>query len=345
MSEVGWYDVGGVTFGIRLEAPWTSMDYIAPVLERIANAACGGVADVSPVRAGDDMPARTFVRDRKDLPADFTRHTLDLSQYEPFRIPDAENPAFCMTVLAPGKGREWHQADNELIMSVEEAPPFYYIYKTGEGTLFVFKNEGGAVIAEMYLCGDASRAEFRPAEKCGPYAVVFYLSIALRILYSYNAASHGSLLLHSSVVGLDGQAVLFLGASGTGKSTHSRLWLENVPGAEIVNDDNPVIRHECGKFFVYGTPWSGKTPCYRNVKMPVKAVVRLSQADRNEISGVSGLNAYAAFSGSISAVRWVKSQMDYVVPLASAVAMGVPFYKMGCLPDAEAALLCKNTVF
>ena len=348
MSECRWYEVGGIAFGIRLEAPWTAMNYTETVAERISGARRGDRVDISPVRAGDDIPARTFVRGRAELPGDFTRSTLDLSQYEPFHIEVPKSPSFVVSVL-PSSGEDFGRMEiseaDSLIMSVEEAPPYYYVYRKGEGTLFVFKDEADKVIARMYLSGDARSAEFRPAEKCGPYSVVFYLSMALRIVYSYNAAEHDALMLHSSVVGLDRDAVLFLGASGTGKSTHSRLWLENIPGAELVNDDNPVIRSEGGRFFVYGTPWSGKTPCYRKIRMPIRAVVRLSQAGRNEIARVSGLNAYAAFCGSISAVRWEKARMDEVVPLASSVVMGIPFYKMGCLPDADAARLCKETVF
>ena len=177
-----------------------------------------------------------------------------------------------------------------------------------------------------------------------PSSVVFYLCMCLRIMFSYNAAAHGALLLHASVISHNSASTLFLGASGTGKSTHSRLWLDHIAGAELVNDDNPVVRLEDGHWSVYGTPWSGKTPCYRNVKEPVRAFVRLSQAPENHIERVKGIAAYAAFVGSVSTVRWDKSVMDSMTALASDIAQNVPTYKMGCLPNAEAAEICCSEV-
>ena len=63
-----------------------------------------------------------------------------------------------------------------------------------------------------------------------------------------------------------------MGKSGTGKSTHSRLWLENVPGATLLNDDNPIVRLTLVGAIVYGSPWSGKTPCYKNESAPLAGV-------------------------------------------------------------------------
>ena len=151
-------------------------------------------------------------------------------------------------------------------------------------------------------------------------------------------------MIHSSVVRIDGKANLFLGASGTGKSTHSRLWLDNIPGAELVNDDNPILRVENGQVFVYGTPWSGKTPCYRNVKVPVGAIVKLSQAPQNSIKRLKGLDAYANIVGSVSSIRWSRKIMDEITSLMSQIAMTTPCFAMDCLPDSEAAFICRDGI-
>ena len=69
----------------------------------------------------------------------------------------------------------------------------------------------------------------------------------LRIAFSQAALKYGCISIHSSAVVLGGRAFLFLGSSGTGKSTHSALWLKNFPGARLLNDDNPALRLEDGK--------------------------------------------------------------------------------------------------
>ena len=68
-----------------------------------------------------------------------------------------------------------------------------------------------------------------------------------------------------------------------GNCTHTRLWREHIPGAELLNDDSPIIRATDSEALVHGSPWSGKTPCYRNESCPIAAVVRLSQASHNRI--------------------------------------------------------------
>ena len=94
-------------------------------------------------------------------------------------------------------------------------------------------------------------------------------------MYAFRTATLGTLEMHASVIAHEGRGYLFLAKSGTGKSTQSRMWLRCIEGAKLLNDDNPAIRIADGRPLVFGTPWSGKTPCWRNLSVPVKALVRL----------------------------------------------------------------------
>ncbi len=90
------------------------------------------------------------------------------------------------------------------------------------------------------------------------------------------AANHQTIKIHASVIEKGGKALVFMGKSGTGKSTHSRNWLKFVPDCQLLNDDEPIIRVlNDGSVRVYGAPWSGSTPCYRNASAEVAAFVRL----------------------------------------------------------------------
>lgn len=94
-------------------------------------------------------------------------------------------------------------------------------------------------------------------------------------------------LLHSAVVEYDGAAYAFLGRSGTGKSTHTGIWLKNLPSAKILNGDKPIIGCQGGVFTVYGTPWQGKERLGYNGKAPLKGLCFLEQAKKNEIIKLS----------------------------------------------------------
>ena len=150
---------------------------------------------------------------------------------------------------------------------------------------------------------------------------LFVLNNSLMMMYTFATSNKLTTLFHSSVVSHKGKAYMFLGKSGTGKSTHSQLWLKHIEGTELVNDDNPVVRIIDGEARVYGSPWSGKTPCYRK---PVEA--------------------YVALAMSISGMRWKKQMGDGIHEAENQLTASVPIWHLSCLPDQNAAELCHSTI-
>ena len=167
---------------------------------------------------------------------------------------------------------------------------------------------------------------------------------ALMILFALSTAGQGIALFHASTVSYADKAYMFLGVSGTGKSTHSSLWLKYIEGTELLNDDNPVVRVDGDDVTVYGSPWSGKTPCYRNLSYPLGGIVLLSQAPYNKIHRLSGIQAYVALVPSISGKRWEARIADGLHHTENALAMKVPVWHLECLPDEAAAQLCHKTI-
>lgn len=171
------------------------------------------------------------------------------------------------------------------------------------------------------------------------------MRFGLWMLYGIAVAPHHAIAIHSSTIFRREGAVLFLGESGTGKSTHTRLWLENIPGAELLNDDSPVIRMKEGVPTVYGSPWSGKTPCYRQESHPIRGAVRLSQAPHNRIRRLPVIQAIGALLPSCPpAFAYDTALQDAVCETLSAILAHTPVYHLECLPDADAARLSFETV-
>ena len=176
-------------------------------------------------------------------------------------------------------------------------------------------------------------------------SIRFSLGTSLMLMFAFATARRNTLLMHSSVTVKDGKGYLFLGKSGTGKSTHSQLWINNIEGCSLLNDDNPVLRvMEDGEVHVFGSPWSGKTPCYQNIEVPVGAIVNLRQAKKNTIRKMSLVEAYAAMYVSFSGYRFIKEMADGLHATNEKVVGTVPCYALDCLPNAEAAWLCYKTV-
>lgn len=152
--------------------------------------------------------------------------------------------------------------------------------------------------------------------------------------------------VHSSVIQYNGKAVLFLGESGTGKSTHTRLWVESIKGAALLNDDSPFLDAGKAEIKAWGSPWSGKTPCYRDESYPVAAIVRLSQATENRIRPLKTSEAIGALLPSLPpSFAYDEATSDRLSEILSRIIGQIPVYHLECLPDAGAARLSFETIF
>ena len=269
------------------------------------------------------------------LKADAKEELLqELSQYEPFQTEPADEVTFCLEIV-----------DELSVTNIQED-----MRQEDEGqTIVAGHTEDGASYFEFWLgkklCSIMiADKDYRQAKVCVKQNWSFGVNNAIMVMYALATANSQTALFHSSVVSYQDRAYMFLGHSGTGKSTHSSLWLKYIEGTELVNDDNPVVRIIDGVAHVYGSPWSGKTPCYRNVSYPVGSIVKLDQAPHNEIQRLKGIKAYAAVMPSISGKRWDKRLADGLHETVNLLAQIVPIWHLDCLPDEGAARLCSDQV-
>jgi hypothetical protein len=165
------------------------------------------------------------------------------------------------------------------------------------------------------------------------------------MIFGQASLLHNTIMIHASVANHNGRGVAFLGKSGTGKSTHSRLWLKHIPNTSLLNDDNPAIRITDEGVLIYGTAWSGKTPCYKNEQLPLQGFVRLQQAPKNEFEWQTGLKAFIAVLPSCTSIRWNKELFSNMNTILEKIIAQVPVGYLKCLPDAAAAELCHSYLF
>lgn len=167
---------------------------------------------------------------------------------------------------------------------------------------------------------------------------------AMMMMYAFATADKGTMLMHASVVRRQGTAYLFLGESGTGKSTHTANWQRFLSGCDLINDDTPVVRTINGHTRVYGSPWSGKTPCYRQTDAPVGAFVQLEQAPHNTIRRRTTLEAYASLISSTSVMKWDRRIYSGINDTLAQVIAQTPVYHLENLPNEAAVQLCHDTI-
>ncbi len=152
--------------------------------------------------------------------------------------------------------------------------------------------------------------------------------------------SYERILMHGSALAMDGKGVLFTAKSGTGKSTHARLWKE-VFGERVIsiNDDKPIISLEEGGeggATIYGTPWDGKHRLSTNTAVPLKAICILERAEVNHIKPITAAEAYPMLLQQIYR-PFDPVALAQTLKLIDKLSSSVSLWRLGCNMDKEAA--------
>lgn len=147
------------------------------------------------------------------------------------------------------------------------------------------------------------------------------------------------LLFHGSVVAVDGEAYLFTAKSGTGKSTHTRLWREAFgERAQMINDDKPLLRVSREGVRAYGTPWNGKHHLGGNCSAPLKALCVLERAEVNHVEPISAEDAFPRMLQQCYLPQDGR-KVEKILALLERMSQCVKLYRLGCNMNPEAALV------
>lgn len=228
-----------------------------------------------------------------------------------------------------------------------------YQFTIDKGTCQFFKTENGYFVQWKETSGTTWSMKIL-VEECKYTAITdmnkdtdaHILSFSVWIAFGIAALYRQTVAIHASTVIYKGSSILFLGESGTGKSTQSKLWLQHIPDTELLNDDSPFIRLDKDKIpIVWGSPWSGKTPCYRDKHTPISAFIRLRQAPYNSIKRLLTLEAIGALQPSLPPIFASEPVLAGLMhECLSSILSQIPVYILNCLPNEDAIELVYSTL-
>ena len=265
-----------------------------------------------------------------------------LPSFEPFRAKnDGQNLFFHLTI------------DDTLRPIPKEQRERIRTFDTGNGDTIVDQTDDGGyqyIIKDLRgheCCLLIANKDFSNC-RCalnGSYNMrKFGLNNALMLIFAFAGSQQDTLLIHASLVRQNGYGYPFIAKSGTGKSTQVSMWLRHIPGCDLMNDDNPIIRIIDGEAYIFGGPWSGKTPCYRNVKAKLGAITRIDRAEENSIEKLPPVEAFASFLPSCSTMKWDEDIFERICDTVTRIIELTPIYTLHCLPNKEAAILCNKAI-
>ena len=239
--------------------------------------------------------------------------------------------------------------DRELLFTNEDSVQTGFVaishFRLSDGSLYFELRHPNSVETNgcLHIEKDLSTAYLK---LCGNSQEQWYVfNSAVQLCFMLSTIKHKTLLMHSSAVIYRGKAYLFLGKSGTGKSTHSAMWLKALEGVTLMNDDHPIVRMlDDGRAVAYGSPWSGKTRCYKNLKAPLGGVIRIVRAQYNRAVKLSTIHSYASLMTSCSGIVWDREFADYRDSALQAIVAHTPCWTMEALADEDAAIVCSTAV-
>lgn len=215
-----------------------------------------------------------------------------------------------------------------------ETRDFCEEYLTEECPTFSVEIFPADIAAERIMSDETTTREYgKPIPFPDPYleTLAVYRKIADHML------NYDTMLFHGSVIAVDGAAYLFTAPSGTGKSTHTRLWRELFgERAHMVNDDKPLLKVTENGVWACGTPWDGKHHLSRNEMVPLKAICILERAAENHIEPV---NVKDSLSRIFTQTYRPKNPegMIKTMALLDRMLRQVKVYRLGCNMELEAA--------
>lgn len=159
-----------------------------------------------------------------------------------------------------------------------------------------------------------------------------------------NLLAYDTILFHGSVIAVDGIGYLFTAKSGTGKSTHTRLWREYFgERAVMVNDDKPLLQITENGVIAHGTPWDGKHHLSENISVPLKAICILTRASENHIKSISKSEAcLILLQQSHRPQGYLK--MEKTLKILDMISSNISLYRLGCNMEIEAVETAYNAM-
>ena len=266
-----------------------------------------------------------------------------LRSYYPFLVESAEGHELLFEItidddLLPipkdkrERVRDFETGNGSIVVDLIEGGGHQFIFKDMEGTecsMFQITPDGKQV-----KCALTGNFDMRS----------FGIHNAMMLSYAIAGSYKDTVLIHASLVRQNGYGYAFHAISGTGKSTQVSMWLRHLPNCDLMNDDNPVIRVIDDQPYIYGSPWSGKTPCYRNIKAPLGALTRIDRDDHNWVEPLSPIEAFTSVLPSCSSLKWDVPTYHRVGDTVSKIVQKTKVSILHCLPNREAAEVCNAAI-
>lgn len=222
----------------------------------------------------------------------------------------------------------------------------YYCNLDGNDTVFYFDTILNKVIALLTFSEDYSKITIKALNIYSPnVSSKYFIFNLVGYALHYIIQMKGGFVFHSSSICCQKQGIAFSAKSGTGKTTHTSLWLKYIPDCLMLNDDTPIIKlNDNGEVYIYGTPWAGTTGRHTNFSIPLKALVFIERNETNSIQSINSDIAIKRFYEGITPPL-TPAMLSSSLYTMDRIISYVPTYLLSCNMQPEAAKVAYEAIF
>ena len=207
-------------------------------------------------------------------------------------------------------------------------------YLTEEQPFVTIESSEALIRAERQILREADVDEKLPVDDFSDAEIesnFLYREVAEQL------SKHEIVLIHGSAVAVDGEGYIFVAPSGTGKSTHTRLWRTMFGSrAVVINDDKPLLKCSDDGIIVFGSPWDGKHHLSTNISVPLKAICFLERGKENHIEPIAATEGFLPMLKAVYHSKVAEREACILRSLQN-IRQKANFYRLRCNMEPDAA--------
>ena len=217
------------------------------------------------------------------------------------------------------------------IVKVDEGPTPYYIYKDDSGNyLWFIKNRQMKKTVSFYISSDWRNFKIFPENKEEGVSVFNNFGK----IFAYSLLNYNSIMFHGVLLEYKEKGIVILAPSGTGKTTHARMW-RDYKKAIIINGDKTICKKVDNEWYAYGSPWFGTSGECINRKVTIDAMVILERENENRVFKLNRFDAALQLMKRMYAPTWDEKLLNNALDKINDIVNDVPILKLECLPNLD----------
>lgn len=233
------------------------------------------------------------------------------------------------------------ESGDNLLSSFDKGPIPYKIYQTSSGEFLWVRQIANKEIQLVYRISEDWRYWRLISDNSNSSGN--YSFQELSYIFPYSILGKGGILFHGVVMEWNGKGIIVAAQSGTGKTTHTRMW-KNSENALILNGDRALCYRQDNKWYTSGTPWSGSSGEHLNRSVALSVIVILEQDSVNQVTCLSPIQGAFELIKLAFAPPWEQNLMDHALDSIDQMVQNVPILKLSCKPDLDAVRVLKEEI-